>query len=124
VPIANPIAYARGQREGDRNLNRDFREVISRPRALRTGLPIIWRRCWRPTTCCSTLHSFSSQGEAFVFIGPQDNNNELEPFAKAAQEEALASVLGPQRIVHGWIVGICRRRRGTQGHRPHRFGDQ
>ena len=28
VPVANPVAFALGRREGDRNLNRDFRDGI------------------------------------------------------------------------------------------------
>ena len=98
VPIANPVAYARGQREGDCNLNRDFRE----DRIANHLAPMLSAH-----DVLLDLHSFSSQGEAFVFIGPQDNSSELEPFAKAAQEESLASVLGPQRIVHGWMSAFA-----------------
>ena len=29
VPVANPVAWAAGRREGDRNLNRDFRPSLS-----------------------------------------------------------------------------------------------
>jgi predicted deacylase len=59
------------------------------------------------------LHSFHSAGEAFAMLGPQDNTGTLEPFAHAAQEEALALRLGPRRIVEGWLstyaVGVKER---------------
>ncbi|MBK8763785.1 MAG: succinylglutamate desuccinylase/aspartoacylase family protein [Burkholderiaceae bacterium] len=106
VPIANPVAYARGHREGDRNLNRDFREVIS-PESAEDRIANHLAPMLSAHDVLLDLHSFSSQGEAFVFIGPQDNSSELEPFAKAAQEESLASVLGPQRIVHGWMSAFA-----------------
>lgn len=106
VPIANPVAYARGHREGDRNLNRDFREVIS-PESAEDRIANHLAPLLAAHDVLLDLHSFSSQGEAFVFIGPQNNTDELEPFAKAAQEEALAAVLGPQRIVHGWMSAFA-----------------
>ena len=50
----------------------------------------------------------------FVFIGPRDNPGPLEPFARAACEEALAQRLGVGRVVDGWLAtyaaGIARRR--------------
>jgi hypothetical protein len=46
-------------------------------------------------------------------LGPVDNTDALEPFAHAAQEQALALRLGPRRIVEGWLqtyaVGVQRR---------------
>ena len=116
VPIANPVAYARGQREGERNLNRDFREVIS-PESAEDRIANHLAPMLAAHDVLLDLHSFAAQGEAFVFIGPQDNADELEPFAKAAQEEALATVLGPRRIVHGWMsafaAGVAARRGGA-----------
>jgi hypothetical protein len=49
------------------------------------------------------LHSFHTAGEPFAMIGPQDNSGTLEPFAHAAEEEALALRLGTRRIVEGWL---------------------
>ena len=106
VPVANPVAFARGQREGDRNLNRDFREVVS-PETAEDRIANHLAPMLAAHDVLLDLHSFSSQGEAFVFIGPQDNSDELEPFAKAAHEEALAAVLGPRRIVHGWMSAFA-----------------
>lgn len=49
------------------------------------------------------LHSFSTPGVPFVFIGPTDNAGAIEPFAHAAREEALALRLGVGRAVDGWL---------------------
>lgn len=119
VPIANPVAHARGQREGDRNLNRDFRPVVS-PETAEDRITNHLAPLLAENDVLLDLHSFASQGEAFVFIGPSDNEGELEPFAQAAREEALASVLGPRRVVHGWMAAFAagvaaRKGTGTAG---------
>jgi predicted deacylase len=119
VPVANPVAHALGRREGDRNLNRDFREVVS-PETAEDRIANHLAPLLAAHDVLLDLHSFASQGEPFVFVGPSDNHDELEPFAHAAPEQALASVLGPRRIVHGWMpafaAGVAARRaRGATG---------
>jgi predicted deacylase len=119
VPIANPVAHALGRREGDRNLNRDFREVVS-PETAEDRIANHLAPLLADHDALLDLHSFASQGEAFVFVGPSDNEGDLEPFAQASREQALAAVLGPRRIVHGWMpafaAGVAARRaRGTTG---------
>jgi predicted deacylase len=119
VPVANPVAFARRHREGDRNLNRDFREVVS-PETAEDRIANQLAPLLAAHDVLLDLHSFASQGEAFVFIGPSNNTDELEPFAQAAREEALAAVLGPRRVVHGWMsafaAGVAARKaRGTTG---------
>jgi uncharacterized protein len=113
VPVTNPKAYAQGKREGDRNLNRDFRPAVS-PETAEDRIANFLAPLLANHDVLVDLHSFSAPGEAFVFIGPQDNQAELEPFSKAAQEEALAAVLGPKRIVFGWLAayagGVARRK--------------
>ena len=46
-------------------------------------------------------------------LGPQDNRGPLEPFARAAEETALALSLGVHRFVDGWLdtyaAGVARR---------------
>jgi len=54
------------------------------------------------------LHSFHSPGAPFVMVGPQDNEGSLEPFTRAAEEEALARRLGVQRAVDGWLDTYAR----------------
>ena len=112
VPITNPKAYDRQQRNGDRNLNRnlnpndapqDFEDRIAN-----TLCPLLAAH-----DVLLDLHSFQSAGEPFVMLGPVDNTGGLEPFAHAAQEQALALRLGPRRIVEGWLdtyaTGVQRR---------------
>jgi uncharacterized protein len=115
VPITNPKAYALGKREGDRNLNRDFRPAVS-PETAEDKIANFLAPLLATHDALVDLHSFSAPGEPFVFIGPQNNQGELEPFGGAAQEEALAAVLGPSRIVFGWLAayagGVTRRKAG------------
>ena len=112
VPIVNPLAHAKGQREGDRNLNRNLRMPVVpqdfEDRIARQLCPLLAAH-----DVLLDLHSFQGQGQPFVMLGPLDNDGELEPFAHAAQEAALAACLGPTRIVEGWLstyeLGLRRR---------------
>jgi predicted deacylase len=116
VPVANPMAYASGQRIGDRNLNRNLRPQAqardNEDRIANALCPLLAQH-----DVLLDLHSFHSLGEPFAMLGPQDNAGSLEPFAHAAQEEALALRLGPRRIVEGWLatyaVGVQDRLRRT-----------
>lgn len=116
VPVANPVAWAGKRREGDRNLNRDFRPAISpenaEDRIANRLAPILAQH-----DILVDLHTFSAPGEPFVFFGPQDNCNELEPFARADEEERLAQAIGPRRLVYGWLnayaKGVQRRQNGS-----------
>jgi uncharacterized protein len=113
VPVANPLAYAKGERRGDRNLNR---------RLLPTESPLEFEDRIANALCpmlaahdvLLDLHSFNSPGQPFVMRGPEDNRGPLEPFAHAAAEGRLAAHLGPARIVEGWMSvyaqGAARRR--------------
>ena len=116
VPVANPVAWAAGRREGDRNLNRDFRPSLSPENAedriaSRLG-PILASH-----DVLVDLHTFSAPGVPFVFFGPANNQDELEPFSHAADEERLAQAIGPQRLVYGWLSayakGVRRRQNGS-----------
>jgi len=112
VPITNPLAYHRQQRNGDRNLNRNLHPNAApqdfEDRIANTLCPLLAAH-----DVLLDLHSFQSQGEPFVMLGPADNTGALEPFAHAAQEQALALRLGPRRIVEGWLdtyaTGVQRR---------------
>ena len=59
------------------------------------------------------LHSFTAPGVPFVFMGPANNAGPIEPFDRAAREEALAQRLGVGRAVDGWLTtyagGVARR---------------
>ena len=113
VPVANPLAYAMGERRGERNLNR---------RLLPSDAPVEFEDRIANVLCpwlaahdvLLDLHSFNSPGRAFVMRGPEDNTGPLEPFAQAVEEGRLAAHLGPTRIVEGWMAayaqGAARRR--------------
>ena len=102
VPVANPLAYARRQRIGDRNLNRKL---------VPTGTPTEFEDRVAGWLCpllaqhdaLLDLHSFHTPGEPFVMLGPEDNQGALEPFARAAEETALARALGVRRFIDGWL---------------------
>ena len=113
VPITNPLAYTLKRRAGDRNLNRALAP---------TGLPREFEDHVANWLCpllaehdaLLDLHSFQAQGQAFVMVGPRDNTGAIEPFAHAADEEALVRRLGVNRAVDGWLDtyarGVARRR--------------
>jgi predicted deacylase len=113
VPITNPLAYQRKQRNGDRNLNRRLAPT-GEPREFEDHVanwlcPLLARH-----DVLLDLHSFRAAGEPFAMVGPQDNEGTLEPFEHAALEEALVVRLGVRRIVDGWLStyagGVERRR--------------
>ncbi len=112
VPIANPLAYARKQRMGDRNLNRNLY-----PQAAPTDFEDHVANWLCPLLAqhevLLDLHSFHTPGEPFVMLGPDNNTGRLEPFTQADREEALALRLGVRRLVDGWLdtyaAGVQRR---------------
>ncbi|MCU0809592.1 MAG: succinylglutamate desuccinylase/aspartoacylase family protein [Thiobacillaceae bacterium] len=102
VPVTNPLAFARQQRVGDRNLNRNLFPT-DRPQQFEDHVanwlcPLLARH-----DALLDLHSFHTGGEPFVMLGPENNNGTLEPFAHAAEEESLARHLGVRRFVDGWL---------------------
>jgi len=116
VPVTNPLAYARGERAGERNLNRnlfpnahpqDFEDRVAN-----WLCPLLARH-----DVLLDLHSFSGSGEPFVMVGPRNNNGPLEPFQHEEQERALARRLGVRRFVEGWLrtygAGVQRRLSGS-----------
>jgi len=117
VPVCNPLAYALGRRFGDRNLNRRLRESAApadnEDRIANALCPWLAEH-----DALLDLHSFRSPGRPFVLRGPADNDSELEPFARSAEEAALAAHLGVDRVVEGWMpayAGGARRRRERGG---------
>ncbi|MDQ1314466.1 MAG: hypothetical protein QG662_575 [Pseudomonadota bacterium] len=112
VPVTNPLAHARRQRMGDRNLNRNLAPTDTpaefEDRIANWLCPLLSQH-----DALLDLHSFHTAGEPFVMLGPQDNQGTLEPFARAAEETALALSLGVHRFVDGWLdtyaAGVARR---------------
>jgi predicted deacylase len=107
VPVTNRLAYERGARGGDRNLNRNLAPTDEpRDNEDRIGnelCPLLEQH-----DVLLDLHSFHSPGEPFVMVGPHDNAGTLEPFSHAAEEEALAACLGVSRAVDGWLDTYAR----------------
>ena len=119
VPITNPLAAARDQRAGDRNLNRNLRPTAV-PQDFEDRIANVLCPLLAAHDALLDLHSFNSAGEAFALIGPEDNQGDLEPFAHAAEEARLARHLGPARIVEGWMsayVGGVRARQARSAAR-------
>ena len=116
VPVANPLARRRLQREGERNLNRLFKPSAApadyEDRVTNVLCPLIERH-----DVLLDLHSFQSEGEAFAMIGPRDNGGALEPFARATEEGLLALHLGTPVVVEGWLdiyaAGLAQRAAGA-----------
>lgn len=112
IPIVNPLAHAKGQREGDRNLNRNLR-----PPVIPQDFEDLIARQLCPQLAAAEvlldLHSFQGQGKPFAMLGPRDNQDELEPFAHERAEGRLAACVGTERIVEGWLstyaLGLQRR---------------
>ena len=117
VPVCNPLAYQRGQRAGDRNLNRAL-EPKPFPADYEDRLANWLCPLLAAHDGLLDLHSFSGDGPPFVMVGPRDNSGPLEPFNQAATEEALVRVLGVQRAVDGWLgtyaSGVAQRAQQAQ----------
>lgn len=113
VPVTNPLAYANHRRAGDRNLNRKLSPTDA-PRDFEDHVANWLCPLLAAHEVLLDLHSFTSPGTPFVFMGPSDNDRPLEPFKQAAREEALALRLGVGRAVDGWLAtyaeGVARRR--------------
>jgi predicted deacylase len=90
IPVANPKAYAAGVRFVERNLNRHLYPKEEKLRYEDYLDPILCGLLDR-TDVLLDLHSYTSQGGAFIFLGG-DNAKEL----------AYAKALGVSDFVCGW----------------------
>jgi predicted deacylase len=113
LPVTNPLAYAKGQRFGDRNLNRRLLPT-GNPRDNEDRIANVLCPLLAEHDVLLDLHSFRSPGEPFALRGPANNRGMLEPFARADEEARLCAHLGVRRIVDGWMevyaAGVARRR--------------
>ena len=113
LPVTNPLAYAKGERRGQRNLNRRLLPTAG-PREFEDRIANQLCPLLAAHDVLLDLHSFNSPGRPFVMRGPADNRDALEPFAHAVAEGRLAAHLGPTRVVEGWMAayaeGAARRR--------------
>ena len=115
VPVANPLAFRQGTRGGERNLNRHFVPRADpqdyEDRVTRRLAPLLAAH-----DALLDLHSFHTAGAPFTMVGPLDNPGPREPFARAAEELALARAVGAPQVVQGWLEVYDRaaRARGEQ----------
>jgi succinylglutamate desuccinylase len=112
VPVSNPLAYAKGERFGDRNLNRRLLPTET-PQDNEDRIANVLCPLLAEHDVLLDLHSFRSPGQPFVLRGPADNRGALEPFAHAEDEARLCAHLGVRRVVDGWMEtyagGVARR---------------
>lgn len=102
VPITNPLAYNRKQRNGDRNLNRNLTP---------TQAPVDFEDHVANWLCpllaahdvLLDIHSFQKGDVPFALFGPKNNNSTLEAFRHEDAERGLALRLGVARFVDGWL---------------------
>jgi predicted deacylase len=112
VPVTNPLAWAKGERGGDRNLNRnlaptpgpmDFEDHVAN-----WLCPLLAQHEF-----LLDLHSTQARNEAFAMLGPHDNAGTLQPYGHSRRERSLALRLGVRRFVDGWLdtyaIGVERR---------------
>lgn len=117
LPITNPWAYQQQQRVGDRNLNRDLHPKAT-PQDYEDHLANVLCPILQAHDVLLDLHSFHTAGEPFALLGPENNSGPLEPFQHAAAEMRLATLLGPQRLVEGWMSTYERGVRRRQQQAP------
>jgi len=118
VPITNPLAYARGERAGERNLNRNLgpkdNPADFEDRVANWLCPLLARH-----EVLLDLHSTRAKSAPFAMLGPRDNAGDVEPFKHSTRERALAKRLGVRRFVEGWLGtyarGVARRVREGRG---------
>lgn len=103
VPVCNPLAYQKAQRNGERNLNRNLRPSDA-PQDFEDKVANVLCPLLAGHDVLLDLHTFQAQSEPFSMLGPSNNQGDLEPFAHADAEQELALCLGPRRIVEGWLA--------------------
>ena len=102
VPITNPLAYARRDRAGDRNLNRNLYPV-AHPANFEDHIANWLCPLLASHEVLLDLHSTRAQNPAFAMLGPENNTGKLQPFKHFEKERALAKRLGVHRFVDGWL---------------------
>jgi predicted deacylase len=121
VPITNPLAYARSERVGDRNLNRNLTPTKT-PQDFEDQVGNWLCPLLANHDALLDLHSTRAKNKAFAMLGPHDNSEGLQPFKHEKAERAMARHLGVDRFVDGWLdtyaKGVERRARQAGGAAP------
>ena len=107
VPITNPLAYARDERAGERNLNRNLglkdHPADFEDRLANALCPLLARH-----EVLLDLHSTRAATQPFAMLGPRDNTGAVEPFAHSDKERAMARILGVRCFVEGWLAAYAK----------------
>ena len=102
VPITNPLAYNRKQRNGDRNLNRNLTPTED-PKDFEDHVANWLCPLLAVHDVLLDIHSFQKGDVPFALFGPKNNDNGLESFKHEEAERGLALRLGVSRFVDGWL---------------------
>src|SRR5574343_1251656 len=87
VPITNPLAYNRQQRNGDRNLNRNLTPT-STPRDFEDHVANWLCPLLAAHDVLLDIHSFQKGDVPFALFGPKNNKGELESFEHESAERS------------------------------------
>jgi predicted deacylase len=107
VPITNPLAFNKVQRNGDRNLNRNLTPTEN-PQDFEDHVGNWLAPLLHAHDVLLDIHSFAKGDRPFALFGPPDNNGDLQPFKHARAERELAFRLGVDRFVDGWLETYAR----------------
>jgi len=102
VPITNPLAYNRKQRNGDRNLNRNLTPT-NNPTDFEDHVANWLCPLLAAHDVLLDIHSFQKGDVPFALFGPKNNDSALESFKHEDAERGLALRLGVSRFVDGWL---------------------
>ena len=103
IPICNPKAFQVSRRFIDRDLNRNMKRYV-KPLCYEDYIANELLDVMAGNDVVLDIHSFGFSGPPFIFIGPEDNSGEVEPFAHAKEEYRFATSLGFNRCVFGWLT--------------------
>src|SRR5258706_9967829 len=128
VPITNPLAYARKDRIGDRNLNRNL-SPTNHPKDFEDHVANWLCPLLAQHEALLDLHSTRAVSQPFAMLGPKNNDGDLQAFRLSEPERAMARHLGVKRFVDGWLEtyakGVARRvaeGTGSELNRSPRYG--
>ena len=107
VPVTNPLAYAKRDRAGERNLNRNLTPTDT-PKEFEDRIANWLCPLLAQHEALLDLHSTRAATEPFAMLGPRNNAGDVEPFKHSERERALAKRLGVKRFVEGWLSTYAR----------------
>ena len=102
IPKCNPKAFALSRRFVDRDLNREMRKR-KHPTVYEDYIGNLLIDVMREHDVLLDIHAFRPEGIPFVFLGPEDNDGAIEPFARGSEELRFAASLGLSTCVFGWL---------------------